>query len=118
MTLNHVHLGTKDLKKSVEFYTSVLGFKKKFDHEPGVFLENTSGFLIAIDPVGEIPKFPSWYHLGFCLDSEQKTLEMYRKCKSLNVSIVRELAQKENEYASFFITDPDGYKIEISWHSE
>jgi catechol 2,3-dioxygenase-like lactoylglutathione lyase family enzyme len=118
MTLNHVHLGTKDLKKSADFYTSVFGFKKKFDHEPGVFLENGAGFLIAIDPVDELPQFPDWYHLGFCLSSEDETLEMYRKCKSLDVKIVRDLMQKKNEYASFFITDPDGNKLEISWHNE
>lgn len=116
MTLNHVHLGTKDLKKSFEFYASVFGFKKKFDHEPGIFIENSAGFLIAIDPVSELPQFPDWYHLGFCLNSEQETLEMYRKCKSLGVTVVRDLVQQENQFASFFITDPDGNKIEISWH--
>lgn len=118
MTLNHVHLGSKDLKKSVEFYSSVFGFKKKFDHDPGIFLDNESGFLIAIDPVDELPKFPSWYHLGFCLGSEQEALEMYKKCKSLNVQISRDLMHKENQLASFFVLDPNGNKIEISWHNE
>lgn len=118
MTLNHVHLGTKDLKKSVDFYSSIFGFKKKFDHDPGIFLDNDAGFLIAIDPVDELPNLPSWYHLGFCLDSEEETLAMYRKCKSLNVQIARDLMRKENQFASFFIFDPDGNKIEISWHNE
>lgn len=118
MTLNHVHLGTKDLKKSVDFYSSVFGFKKKFDHDPGVFIENSAGFLIAIDPVDELPQFPSWYHLGFCLRSEQEALDMYKKCRSLNVNIVRDLMHTENQFASFFTVDPDGNKIEISWHNE
>ena len=118
MTLNHVHLGTKDLKRSVEFYSQLFGFKKKFDHDPGVFLENSAGFLIAIDPVDELPVFPSWYHLGFCLGSEQETLDMYAKCKSLGVTIVRDLMLKENQFASFFIFDPDKNKIEVSWHNE
>lgn len=118
MTLNHVHLGTKDLQKSVEFYKSLFGFQKKFDHGSGIFLKNSSGFLIAIDPVTELPQLPSWYHLGFCLSSENETLEMHRKCKSLKINIVRDLMHKENQYASFFVTDPDGNKIEISWHNE
>jgi catechol 2,3-dioxygenase-like lactoylglutathione lyase family enzyme len=118
VTLNHVHLGTKDLSKSVEFYSSVFGFKKKFDHGSGIFIENSAGFLIAIDPVEELPQFPSWYHLGFCLSSEAEALDMYKKCKSLNVNIVRDLVRQENTFASFFITDPDGNKIEISWHNE
>lgn len=118
MTLNHVHLGTKDLKKSVDFYSSVFGFKKKFDHDPGIFIENSSGFLIAIDPVDELPKLPSWYHLGFCLSSEKEALDMYQKCKSLNVNIVRELMHEQNQFASFFVKDPDENKLEISWHKE
>lgn len=118
MTLNHVHLGTKDLSKSVNFYSSVFGFKKKFDHGEGIFLENNAGFLIAIDPVKELPSFPSWYHIGFCLSSEQEALEMYKKCKSLDVHITRDLLHQSNEFASFFITDPDNNKIEISWHNE
>ncbi len=118
MTLNHVHLGTKDLKKSVEFYSKLFDFKRKFDHGDGIFIENSDGFLIAIDPVEDLPDFPSWYHLGFCLASEQEVLQMYNKCQSLKVKIVREILQKENVYASFFVTDPDGNKIEISWHNE
>jgi catechol 2,3-dioxygenase-like lactoylglutathione lyase family enzyme len=118
MTLNHVHLGTKDLKKSVEFYSSVFGFEKKFDHGDGIFLVNKAGFLIAIDPVDELPKLPCWYHLGFCLGSEAEARAMYAKCKSANVNIVRDMLQKENQYASFYILDPDGNKIEISWHNE
>ena len=67
--INHVHIGTKHLNKSVDFYCKIFGFKKKFDHEPGVFLHNEAGFLIAIDPVDEVPQFPSWFHFGFCLNT-------------------------------------------------
>lgn len=118
MTLNHVHLGTKDLAKSVDFYTSVFGFRKKFEHGKGIFIENDQGFLIAIDPVEELPVFPTWYHMGFCLSSEAEALAMYDKCKSLSVRIVRDLMSSKGEFASFFILDPDGFRIEVSWHGE
>jgi catechol-2,3-dioxygenase len=118
MTLNHIHLGTKDLKKSMEFYSSVFGFKKKFDHDPGVFMDNSAGFLLAIDPVDEVPKLPSWYHLGFCVNSEQEALNMFEKCRSLKVPVVREMMHEKNQYASFYVADPDGNKIEISWHND
>lgn len=118
MTLNHIHIGTRNLAESQKFYESVFGFRKKFDHDPGVFLENDAGFLIAVDPVEELPSLPPWYHLGFCLSSEDEALAMYSKCKSLKVKIVRDLMQEAGQFASFFITDPDGYKIEISWHHE
>lgn len=118
MTLNHVHLGTKNLAKSVEFYSSLFGFQKKFDHGDGIFIENSAGFLIAIDPVTDLPTLPSWFHFGFCLKSEQEVLAMYEKCRALNVKIVRDMMHEPSQYASFYTQDPDGYKIEISWHNE
>jgi catechol 2,3-dioxygenase-like lactoylglutathione lyase family enzyme len=118
MNLNHVHLGTKDLKKSIEFYSSVFGFRKKFDHEPGIFLNNEAGFLIAIDPVDEVPVFPSWFHIGFCLNSETEVRQAYQKAKEMNIKIARDMMAETDQFASFFIFDPDGYKIEVSWHKE
>jgi catechol 2,3-dioxygenase-like lactoylglutathione lyase family enzyme len=118
MTLNHVHLGSKNVKHSTEFYNSVFGFQKKFDHGEGIFIENSEGFLIAIDPVSEIPVLPAWFHLGFCLRSESEALSMYEKCSDLGVKFARQLMHVEDEYVSFFILDPDGYKLEVSWHKD
>lgn len=118
MTINHIHLGTKDLRLSVQFYEKYFGFKKKYDHGEGIFLENSSGFLIAIDPVNELPVFPDWYHIGFCLKSENEVYEMYEKMKLGEVQIVRDMRASPNEFASFYVKDPDGNKIEISWHCE
>ena len=118
MNLNHIHIGTKDLKKSVDFYSSIFGFKKKFDHDPGVFLDNEAGFLIAIDPVHEVPQFPNWFHIGFCLSSEAEVQRVYRAAIEKGVRIARDMKSEEGQFASFFILDPDGYKIEVSWHNE
>ena len=118
MTLNHIHIGTKDISSSIKFYINLFGFSKKFDHGEGVFLENKMGFLIAIDPVSELPKLPSWFHLGFCLQSEKEVLDLYDKCIEMKVNIARDMLKEPNEFASFYILDPDGYKIEVSWHNE
>ena len=118
MNLNHIHIGTKDLKKSVDFYSALFGFKKKFDHDLGIFLDNEAGFLIAIDPVDEVPVFPSWFHVGFCLNSESEVQKIYQKVKEMNVKIARDMTDEKGQLASFFVFDPDGYKIEVSWHNE
>lgn len=119
LNLNHIHIGTKDLAKSVEFYARIFGFKKKFDHgDDGIFLDNAAGFLIAIDTVEDVPAFPSWFHLGFCLESEADVQKIYKKVKEGNVRIARDMVIEKDQFASFFIYDPDGYKIEVSWHNE
>ncbi len=118
MTLNHVHFGTKNLTAFQTFYEKYFGFRKKFDHGEGVFLVNDSNFLIAVDPVETLPKFPAWYHLGFCLDQESMALDIYEKMKAAGENIVRDLKYSPGQYASFFVNDPDGNKIEVSWHNE
>lgn len=118
MNLNHVHLGTKNLPAFIDFYSYYFGFTKKFDHGEGAFLTNPSGFLIAVDPVAALPEWPDWFHLGFCLDHEAEVLSVYEKMKGGNVNIVRDLRAEPGAYASFFIKDPDGNRLEISWHDE
>lgn len=118
MTLNHIHLGTKNLPAVQNFYETYFGFAKKFDHGAGVFLTDKKGFLIAIDPVDQLPTLPDWYHLGFCLDSLCEVLGIYEKMKAGRENIVRDLKSEENEFASFFVKDPDGNTIEVSWHRE
>lgn len=118
MNMNHIHLGTKDLSKSQAFYEKYFGFRKKFDHGKGVFLVNDHSFLIAIDPVDQLPEFPEWYHIGFCLDNEAQVLSLYDQMKADSVMIAGDMMKEAGEFASFYIRDPDGNKIEISWHNE
>jgi catechol 2,3-dioxygenase-like lactoylglutathione lyase family enzyme len=118
MNLNHVHLGTKNIAAFQDFYKNYFGFQKKFDHGEGAFLTNEKGFLIAVDPVEVLPQLPEWYHLGFCLDSETEVFAVYEKMKVGNANIVRDMRAESGSYASFFVKDPDGNKLEISWHNE
>lgn len=118
MTLNHIHFGTKNLDKIQNFYEKYFGFARKSEHGNGVFLTDKKGFLIAIDLVAELPILPDWYHLGFCLDSAFDVLKIYDEMTSNSENIVRPLRARENEFASFFVKDPDGNKIEVSWHNE
>ena len=41
-----------------------------------------------------------------------------QKAKELKVKIACDLMTEKDQFASFFILDPDGYKIEVSWHNE
>lgn len=118
MNLNHVHLGTKNLDSFISFYNKYFDFIKKFDHGEGAFLVNKDNFLIAVDPVDEIPSFPKWFHLGFCLGSADEVISLYERMKADEVSIARDMLKEEGAYASFYVRDPDGYLIEISWHNE
>jgi len=118
MTLNHVHLGTKNLPVFQKFYSQYFGFQKKFESGETVFLVDSKGFLIAVDQVEALPVFPDWYHLGFCLPNEAEVFRIYEAMKRNGENIVRDMKTSKDEFASFFVKDPDGNKIEVSWHNE
>jgi catechol 2,3-dioxygenase-like lactoylglutathione lyase family enzyme len=118
MTINHIHIGTKDIKKSTEFYEKIFNFNRKLQHGAGIFIYNEAGFMIAMDQLEEIPTFPTWFHLGFCLSSEAEVQKIYQKVKQENVKIARDMANEKDQFASFFIFDPNRYKIEVSWHAD
>lgn len=116
--MNHVHIGTKDLEQSIHFYTSFFNFKKKFDHGEGIFLEDDKGFLLAIDPVDEIPLLPSWFHFGFCVSNKNTVKDIYESMSKQGVHFTKPYQEFGEDAAAFYALDPDGYQIEVSWHSE
>ena len=118
MTLNHVHFGTMNIAVFEQFYSRYFGFKRKFEEGNTLFLEDSKGFLIAVDPVKELPVLPEWYHLGFCQKDEKKVFQLYEQMKQNKENIVRDMMSSEGRFASYFVKDPDGNKLEISWHAE
>jgi catechol-2,3-dioxygenase len=116
--MNHAHLGARDLAAARSFYETYFGFRKKFDHGSGVFLEDGKGFLLAIDPVESPPAFPDWYHLGFCMDDAVAVKSLYARMKQDGIAVAREIKAEEGEFASFYVLDPGGNKLEVSWHRE
>ncbi|HLX30846.1 MAG TPA: VOC family protein [Casimicrobiaceae bacterium] len=117
MTLNHVHLAATSVAATQAFYERYFGFRKERDHGQGVFLRDAAGFLIALEPEDSHAALPDWFHLGFCLDSEADVLALYRKATDSNAHIVRDLVAERGEYAAFYLADPDGRRVEVSWHA-
>ena len=117
MDLNHLHLGSRDVAASRAFYETYLGFRHKFDHEMGVFLENEDGFLLAIKPIRHIPVLPEWFHLGFCLPDGASVKAVYDAMTAGGVPMAKEYAEYDDSAAAFYCLDPDGYRIEVSWHA-
>ena len=118
MTINHVHLAATNIAATRAFYERYFGFRLEFEHGEGLFLRDAAGFLIALDPTAQAPVFPAWFHLGFCLDSADAVRSVHGRMAEGGAPIARELLDEPGEYASFFVSDPDGLHIEVSWHAE
>jgi len=118
MTINHVHLAAANVAQTQLFYERYFSFRKERDHGDGVFLRDPAGFLIALEPIERNAEFPPWFHLGVCLSTEREVLALHRKAVESKANIVRELLAEPGEYAAFYLADPDGRRIEVSWHAK
>jgi len=118
MSLNHVHLGSARFAETQAFYERFFGFKVASRHGQGAFLKDQEGFLLVLDPVSEPHVFPAWFHLGFCQSTERAVHELHAAFQVADIPLARQLLFEPGEFASFYVQDPDGVRIEVSWHAK
>lgn len=118
--MNHLHITAVSVAESCAFYERFFGFRKTFDHGEGAFLQDADGFLLAIDPAadGKPVEFPSWFHLGRCLDSPEPVHALFADMQAAGVRFARELQTFGEDAVNFYCFDPGGFKIEVSWNRE
>lgn len=120
MKLNHLHINVPDIQKAKAFYQDFFNFEVAFDHGDGVFLKDSDGFLVALDPIKEDERvdFPDWYHFGFCLNSAKEVKTLFDKMKSSGVEFDREYKEFGDAAANFYCWAPGPYKLEVTWNKE
>ncbi len=116
MTLNHVHLGSAHCAETQAFYEKFFGFRIESQHGHSVFMRDAAGFLLVLEPEAAPHPFPSSFHLGFCQAHDHAVRELHSQFKAAGIPFARELLAEKGEYASFYVQDPDGVRIEVSWH--
>jgi len=103
-----------DMTESVNFYTTVLGFKKSGEMPPGVTL--TSGELMLYLEPGRKAKNAHREKLSEispCFDVES-VREAWDAAVLLGATAVQEYTEYTREFAMFKIADPDGNVIELA----
>ena len=124
----HVHLitlGVKDFKKSIEFYTKILGWKPASGSGDEVTFIQAGGVVLSIYPREKLAEDAvvspegsgfSGFTLAYNAQSEAEVDEIIADLKSKGVKIVKE-PQKVfwGGYSSYF-ADPDGYLWEVAYN--
>ena len=124
--IDHVGINVRDLEKSLEFYTKVLGLSitKREPSKPGVeyFLDCGSSLvgLIQGDPKGESHPLKDGgigaNHFAFHVHSKDFDA-IVEELKARNVPV--KFSKKREKSWSVYFLDPDGNKLEITaWPSE
>lgn len=121
--LGHVVLRASDLRKSVEFYTQVLGFEISDVYPEGmvpggmVFMRfNPDHHGIAL--VGGMPA-PSekreLHHVAFEVDTLDEVFLARKRLRERNVPIVFQGRRRAGVQIAVEFLDPDGHHLEIYW---
>ena len=107
--LRHIALRTRDLEKTVEFYTKLLGLKVAFRVPPNMIFFRTPGGDDLLNFVKTTKRFATdqaLHHFGFKVTkSALKTIE--KRVRSEGI----EIEDRRGKTAIYF-SDPNGYTIE------
>jgi catechol 2,3-dioxygenase-like lactoylglutathione lyase family enzyme len=121
--LGHVVLMVKDLERSLEFYTQVLGFKISDlypeELQPGgfAFLRcNTDHHSIALVGGGSGPsRRAELHHVAFEVATLEEVFRVRERLREHGVTITFEGRRRAGCQISVEFLDPDGHSIEIYW---
>lgn len=119
MNLNHLHLIVGDLERSKAFYSQIFGFREKMRYGPNLlFIQNDSGFDLALTPATSVESLPKGVHFGFSVSNRAQLEEFFAKVKQFfPKSLSLSEPSDHGDWGSFSCVDPDGYTVEIYWDS-
>ena len=108
--LNHITLSVRDLTRSFDFYSKILGLKPLMRHFNGAyFLAGDLWFCLELDPKA-FPDAPSGYnHFAFSVE-QQDFKNLSQKIANSGAKIWKD---NKSEDDSLYFLDPDGHQLEI-----
>lgn len=107
--LNHLTLACRDLDRSVDFYSRLLGFKLAARWQRGAYLQcGDLWFCLSLDANGSSATASGYTHYAFSI--AQEDFPPFRE--KLRDAGVREWSVNTSEGESFYFLDPDGHHLE------
>ena len=115
----HINITVRDLDKTIDFYTKILGLKFAFqikDEEGNIvvtYLSMADGNFVELihgKKMAEGAKAFNAAHMCFEVDSLEETMSFF---KENGVEIVGGPREGRDKNLQCFITDPDGNRIEM-----
>lgn len=116
--INHVVLKVRDLQRSAEFYSYILGFEQVGQRRRMLFFRggghphDLALFEIGPDAAPLQPHQVGLFHFCITVEDETALAELYRRCKKACVKILGVVDHIVSH--SFYVEDPDGNVVELT----
>ncbi len=111
MWLNHVHIGVRDLDRSVAFYRDTLGLPVS-RRDTWASVRVGGNLSVDLDHHPDLPDGePKPVIIGFVVPSADAT---YADLKAKGAAVEGEPEDQYWGVRNFYLRDPDGYKIEMA----
>jgi catechol 2,3-dioxygenase-like lactoylglutathione lyase family enzyme len=108
--LNHLTLTVQDLERSLDFYSSLLGFRVHARWHSGAYLSLGELWLcLSQDPNRSSTPAPDYTHYAFSISQDKFSIFSGRL---LDHGVV-EWKKNRSEGESVYFLDPDGHKLEV-----
>jgi catechol 2,3-dioxygenase-like lactoylglutathione lyase family enzyme len=117
--LRHVALNVQNVRRSLEFYSNVLGMKLEWmPDEANAYL--TSGkdnlALHQLPPDSRPGPVQTVHHIGFVVRNPENVDEWAKRVRSHGIPIAQEPKTHRDGARSFYFHDPDGLLIQLIYH--
>jgi catechol 2,3-dioxygenase-like lactoylglutathione lyase family enzyme len=114
--LTHLQLTVRDLARSMAFYRSVFGMEEMYRDGPSMVFLRTPGardtITLNADPSASGPSQGGVAHFGFRLKDRDRLEEAITAVVEAGGRLV-ERGARPSGHAFAYVTDPDGYVIEL-----
>ena len=117
--LRHVALNVRDVRKSLEFYSKVLGMTLEWmpDDENAYLTSGSDNLALHKLPAGaELGAVQAVHHIGFVVRSPEDVDKWADRMRELSIPLAAEPKTHRDGARSFYFHDPDGLLIQLIFH--
>ena len=119
MGLRHVALNVRDVHRSLQFYSEVLGMKLEWmPDEQNIYLTSGQDNLALHQlPEGSEPgPVQTVHHIGFVVRRPEDVDEWAGRVRAHGIPLAAEPKTHRDGARSFYFRDPDGLLIQLIYH--
>jgi catechol 2,3-dioxygenase-like lactoylglutathione lyase family enzyme len=112
---SHVGITVTDLDRSRRFYESNFPFDPNLARsypDGTLILRDADGFALALRP-GEKAPADEFLHFGYSCSGPEEVRALRERLLGAGEMLTED--EDSESFVSIKVTDPDGYRVEISW---